>query len=601
MKSAPQRNIPLNSTPILNRGTFAWRSRLVVAFITLAFIALAVRAFWIQGPGNAFYIKQGEMRYEHQIPLPAVRGRILDRDGRILAVSLPADDVWANPVEVPKDKPLTELPELAKLLGENPATLRAKLTDGRKFIYLKRLVTPAVGKEVLALKMPGVHETRAYKRFYPEGEIAAHVVGFTNVEDQGQEGIELGEQSLLKGTGGSHLVIEDRLGRIIQDLGDDVAPRDGKNVVLSLDTRIQLATYMAVKDAVQRTGAKAGAAVVLDAKYGQVLALANYPSYNPNDREDLTGDQLRNRVLTDSFEPGSILKPVTMALALQLHRVTPTTTFDTGNGRLEFHGAVISDDSPNHVITTTQIITKSSNIGMTKISTLLKPEEMWNMFTDMGLGQAPKLGFPGASAGRVRPYHSWRPIEQATMAYGYGISTSLFQLARAYSVFANHGVMVPISIFKNTEASPPAGVRIISTHTAQEILDMLETVVQPGGTAPTAQVPGYRVGGKTGTAYKLRGHTYDHSLYRASFVGIAPLSNPRLVIAVSIDQPRAAEHFGGQAAAPAFVQIASQALPMLNILPDNTVKPTVMPADASSVQAAAPAAAAPRAAPGHHG
>lgn len=555
--------------------------------MTLAFIALAVRAFWIQGPGNAFYLKQGEMRYEHQIPLPASRGRILDRNGRILAVSLPAKDIWADPAEVPNDTPLTHVPQLAKLLDENPADIRHKLLGDRKFVFLKRQVTPEVGKEIAALKVPGVHETGDYKRFYPEGEIAAHVVGFTNVEDQGQEGIELSEQKELKGTGGSELVIKDRLGRIIEDVGDIAEPRDGQNINLSIDTRVQLATFRAIKTAVERTGAKAGAAIVLDARTGEVLALANFPSYNPNDREDLTGDQLRNRVLTDSFEPGSILKPVTMALALNLGRVTPTTHIDTGPGRFSFHGATITDDSANHVLSATQIITKSSNIGMAKISTLLKPEEMWNMFTSMGLGQAPQIGFPGAAAGRVRPYHSWRPIEQATMAYGYGLSTSLFQLARAYSVFANDGIMVPVTIFKRDDSQPLTGVRVISAHTAKEIRDMLETVVQPGGTAPTAQVPGYRVGGKTGTAYKLNGRTYDHRRYRASFVGIAPMSNPRLVIAVSIDEPRAAFHFGGQAAAPAFVDIASQTLSLLDIRPDSPVKPTVMPGG-DTVQAAKP-------------
>ncbi|ANC43560.1 peptidoglycan D,D-transpeptidase FtsI family protein [Pandoraea pnomenusa] len=575
-KNRQPKDVTFASSPVLQSRTSLWRSKLVVIGITLAFIGLVVRAFWIAGPGNGFYIAQGEKRYEHTIVMPAVRGKIEDRDGRVLATSLPMRTVWAVPAEVPDDLSDSDIRKASKLLDIPPKELRTKLIGEKKFVYVKRQVSPEIGKQVEALGIPGVYESSEYKRFYPEGEVAAHVVGFTNVEDKGQEGMELGEESLLEGTAGVRRVIKDRIGRTIQDLDDSSPPRDGKDIRLTLDTRVQYIAYEALKNALDRTGAKAAMAVVIDAKSGQVLALANLPTYNPNDREHLTGEQLRNRVFTDVFEPGSILKPFTMALALDLHRLTPSTLIDTGPGRYVFEGATISDDSANGVLTAAGVIQKSSNIGMTKVSTMLRAEEMWDMFTEIGLGQQPKLGFPGAVSGRLRPYKSWRRIEQATMAYGYGISASLFQLARAYTIFANDGVLVPISIIKPDTPVQSEGVRVIDARTAAEMRKMLAGVVDTGGTATTAQVAGYSIGGKTGTAYKAGAHGYDHSKYRASFVGIAPLSAPRLVIAVSVDEPKASQHFGGQAAGPAFAEIASQALPLLGIRPDLPVRPGVI-------------------------
>ena len=575
-KNRQPKDVTFASSPVLQSRMSMWRSKFVVITITLAFIGLVARAFWIAGPGNSFYIAQGEKRYEHTIVMPAVRDKIEDRDGRVLATSLPMRTIWAVPAEVPDDLSDSALQKASKLLDIPTKELRAKLIGEKKFVYVKRQVSPEIGKQMEVLGIPGVYESSEYKRFYPEGEVAAHVVGFTNVEDKGQEGMELGEEPLLEGKAGVRRVIKDRIGRTIQDLDDSSPPRDGKDIRLTLDTRVQYIAYEALKNALERTGAKAAMAVVIDAKSGQVLALANLPTYNPNDRAHLTGEQLRNRVFTDVFEPGSILKPFTMALALDLHRLTPTTLIDTGPGRYVFEGATISDDSANGVLTAAGVIQKSSNIGMTKVSTMLRAEEMWDMFTEIGLGQQPKLGFPGAVSGRLRPYKSWRRIEQATMAYGYGISASLFQLARAYTIFANDGVLVPITIIKPDTPVQPEGVRVIDAHTAAEMRQMLAGVVDTGGTATTAQVAGYSIGGKTGTAYKAGAHGYDHSKYRASFVGIAPLSAPRLVIAVSVDEPKASQHFGGQAAGPAFAEIASQALPLLGIRPDLPVRPGVI-------------------------
>ncbi|HEV3105983.1 MAG TPA: penicillin-binding protein 2, partial [Trinickia sp.] len=424
-------------------------------------------------------------------------------------------------------------------------------------------------------------------RFYPEGEITAHLIGFTNVEDEGQEGVELGDQKILAGTPGIRRVIKDRIGRIIEDVDEQVVPHNGKDVDLSIDGKIQYIAYANLKAAVEKSKAKAGAAMVIDVRTGEVLALVNYPTYNPNDRSHLTGEQLRNRILTDVFEPGSLMKPFTVSLALDLHRVAPNTLVDTGNGHFVLDGAPISDDSGFGVLTVGGVIQKSSNIGATKIALTLRPEEMWNMYTSIGFGQAPKVGFPGAAAGRLRPWKSWRRIEQATMSYGYGLSASLFQLARAYTAIAHDGQLLPVSIFKSDLSQPVSGPQIFSPTTAREVRTMLETVVSSAGTSPEAAVPGYRVGGKSGTAYKHVGRGYDRSKYRASFVGMAPMPNPRIVVAVSIDEPTAGSHFGGTVSGPVFAGIVGDTMHTLNVPPDMPVKQLVVSDDTAKAVAAA--------------
>lgn len=561
------------ASPVLGLRLPMWRSKLVVFLMFAAFVALAVRAAWIQGPGNQFYEAEGKKRFQRTLELPATRGKILDRNGLVLATSLPVKAIWAVPEDVPNQVEAAKIRQLARLLGMSEKDLSKKLSEDKGFVYLKRQVLPDVADKIAALKIEGIHQTREYKRFYPEGEAMAHIVGFTNVEDRGQEGVELARESGLAGRAGARQVIKDRLGRVVEDIGVLKTPRDGEDIQLSIDAKIQYLAYNELKAVVDKHKAKAASAVVLDAQTGEVLALANWPTYNPNDRTRLSGEQLRNRVLTDTFEPGSMMKPITVGLALQLKRVTPSTVITTA-GKYNFEGATISDTHNYGALTVSGVIQKSSNIGTTKIAMMMKPQEMWDMYTSIGLGQAPKIGFPGAVAGRVRPYKSWRPIEQATMSYGYGLSVSLFQMAHAYTIFAHDGELIPVTMFRTS--GPATGERILSPQVARDVRAMMETVTAPGGTAPEAQVMGYRVGGKTGTAYKHEGRGYNRSKYRASFIGLAPMSNPRIIVAVSVDEPTAGSHYGGLVAGPAFAAITGGTLRALNVQPDSPIRQLVV-------------------------
>lgn len=578
-KPSAKSSVKFASSPVLSVHLPMWRSKLVVFMLFMAFVALAARAFWIQGPGNAFYQKQGESRYQRTLELPATRGKILDRNGLVLATSLPVRAIWALPEAVPDDLGADKLTQLGQLLDMSATDLRRKLSEDKSFVYVKRQVPIEVADKVAALDIPGIYARNEYKRFYPEGEITAHLIGFTNVEDEGQEGVELADQKMLAGIPGSRHVIKDRVGHIVEDVDEQMPPHNGTDVDLSIDSKIQYIAYANLKAAVDKFHAKAGAAIVVDVRTGEVLSLVNYPTYNPNDRSHLTGEQLRNRVLTDVFEPGSIMKPFTVSLALDLHRVSPTTLVDTGNGHFVLDGAPISDDAGFGVLTVGGVIQKSSNIGATKIAMAMRPEEMWNMYTSIGLGQAPKVGFPGAAAGRLRPWKSWRRIEQATMSYGYGLSVSLFQLAHAYTAIAHDGELMPLSIFRASDTQPPQGPQVFSPTTAREVREMLESVVTKNGTSPDAAVPGYRVGGKSGTAYKQVGRGYDHKKYRASFVGMAPMPNPRIMVAVSVDEPTAGSHFGGQVSGPVFSAIVGDTLRALNVPPNMPVKQLVVSDD----------------------
>ena len=568
---AASKGVSFSKSPVLAVSLPTWRSRVVLFVLFASFVVLAGRALWLQGSSaNKFLISQGKNRYERTIELPATRGKIMDRNGQVLASSLPVKAVWAIPEDVLESSP-EKLAKLAKLLEMSSADLSKKLDSDRTFVYLKRQVEMDVIAEIDKLKIKGLDTRKEYKRFYPQGEVMTHLVGFTNVEDAGQESMELAQQKNLVGATGSRRVIKDGRGNIVEDVGQSKQPHDGKDVMLSVDSKIQYIAFSQVKAAVEKFKAKAGAAVVLDVKTGEVLALANWPTYDPNDRKKLTGAQLRNRVITDTFEPGSTLKPFTVALAMDTGRVKPTSLIDTGPGRFVINGAPISDTKPHHVISVAEIIEMSSNIGTSKIALNMPAQEMWEMFTEVGFGQQPKFGFPGAVAGRVRPYKSWRPIEQATMSYGNGISVSLLQLARGYLIFARNGDMIPLSFQKVTE--PPVGQQIIKPKTARDMREMLESVViGKHGTAKQAQVAGYRAGGKTGTAYKVENGRYAMPRkYIGSFVGMVPMSDPRFIIAVMIDEPGTREHFGGQVAAPTFAAVASNALRAMNIPPDSTV------------------------------
>ncbi|HWS74912.1 MAG TPA: penicillin-binding protein 2 [Quisquiliibacterium sp.] len=569
------RGVPFAANPLLDVKLPAYRSRLVMLLVAVAFLALALRAVYLQTVSNDFLQKQGESRYARTIELPASRGRVLDRNGVVLATSLPAPAVWASPEDL-KATP-EQLSKLAALLEMPERELRRRLADEDKtFVYLKRQVEASVAEQVAALEIPGVHQRKEYKRYYPEGEALAHVVGFTNVEDAGQEGIELAQDRALSGVAGSRRVIRDRLGRAIEDVGAIREPRDGRDLQLSIDSKVQYHAYSALRDAVAAHKAKAGAVVVLDARTGEVLALANLPSYDPNQRQQLSGAQLRNRVITDTFEPGSTMKPFTTALALEAGKVTPKTVIDTAPGRLKIGSATIGDAHPHGALTVEEVLQKSSNVGTVKMAMTMPPQKMWDMFTGVGFGQAPQIGFPGAVAGRVRPHRSWKPIEQATMSYGHGISVSLVQLARAYTVFTGDGRLLPVSMLKADD--PVAGVPVFSPKNARAVRQMLEMAAGPGGTAPKAQVAGYRVAGKTGTAYKQENGRYVRK-YIASFVGFAPVSDPRLVVAVMIDEPSAGQHYGGQVAAPVFSRIVGDALRALRVPPDAPLSNQVIPAE----------------------
>lgn len=576
VRTAAGRGAPFSANPMLAVKLPVWRSRLVLFALFAAFVALTARAIWLQGISTEFLQKQGESRYARTLELPATRGKITDRNGEVLASSVPVKAIWAIPDDV-LAAPAAKLTELARLLAMPEPELRKKLDSDRNFVYLKRQVEQSVADKIVALGIAGIETRKEYKRFYPESEAMAHVVGFTNVEDAGQDGMELSSQKQLAGVTGSRRVIKDRLGRIVEDIGAVKEPRDGANLTLSIDSKIQYIAFSQLRAAVEVSKAKAGGIVVVDVKTGEVLALANVPTYNPNDRAILTGAQLRNRVMTDTFEPGSTLKPFTIALALDTRRVTPETTFQTSPGKMTIGTATIGDSHAHGLLSVAQIIQKSSNIGTAKIALQMPAEEMWEMFTKVGFGQQPKFGFPGAVAGRVRPYKSWRPIEQATMSYGHGISVSLIQLAHAYTIFARDGDLIPLSFSKLEVA--PRGQRVISSQTASQMRAMLETVVSPEGTAAKAQVPGYRVGGKTGTAYKVENGRYVNK-YVASFVGFAPASNPRLIIAIMIDEPTVGGHFGGDIAGPVFAAVTANALRALNVAPDSSVTNVVIPPDA---------------------
>ena len=601
--AAPMPAVRYATSPLLASRTPTWRVKLLTGVIGLAFAVLLGRAAWIQIIHNDFYLKQGSNRYERRIDLPANRGRILDRNGELLASSVPAPSLWA----IPKDFEATpaQRKELARLLGMTQQELRKRLGNNPNFVWLRRQVDDTVAQKVMALDLKGIHDIKESRRQYPEGEAAAHIVGFTNVEDKGQEGIELAYEKDLSGRDGERHVIKDRLGRVVESLGDLVPANDGREIHLSIDAKVQANAYQRIRDAVAFHKAKAGSVVVLDAQSGEILALANVPSYTPSDRRKLTGAQLRNRALTDTFEPGSTMKPLIAGWALETGRVHPSTIIPTAPGRIQIDGSTISDSHPHGDLTVEEVIQKSSNVGTVKLAMQMQPREMWELYTAVGMGQKPQLGFPGVVTGRLRPYKSWRRIEQATMSYGYGLSASLLQLARAYTVFARDGDMVPITLIRRDipleapdEARPrlalafkgavrddraPAetiaqvqGVRVFSPETARAVRKMLEMVCSPEGTAPQAQTVGYSVGGKTGTAHKQEGKGYSGNKYRSWFVGIAPISNPRIVVAVMVDEPGNGVYFGGSVAGPVFSQVVQQTLTRLGVMPDLEVQPQIV-------------------------
>lgn len=567
------RSVMYTSSPLLASKTPVWRSKFVVAALAVGFVVLVGRAAWVQVLGNEFFRKQGEVRFARTLELPANRGRIFDRNGLLLATSVPAPSIWAIPEDV--DATPTQLAQLARLLDMPLSELKRRLADEDKtFVWLKRQVDSPQAQEIADLGLKGIYQRKEYKRKYPEGEASAHVIGFTNVEDRGQEGVELAFNNDLAGRQGSRRVIKDRMGRVVEDVGEQVPPVDGKDLQLSIDSKIQFFAYQKLREAVLAHKARAGSVVVLDAQTGEVLALTNFPSYVPDKRQNLTGSQLRNIALTDTFEPGSTVKPLTIGLALESGRVKPGSVIQTAPGRIQITGSTISDAHPHGPLTVEEVIQKSSNVGTVKMAMQMQPREMWELFSQVGFGQKPQLQFPGVATGRLRPYKTWKPIEQATMSYGYGLSASLFQMARAYTVFAHDGQIIPATLIKREH--PTTGVQVLSPKTAAEVRKMLQMAAGPGGTGPKAQTLGYSVGGKSGTAHKQEGKGYATQKYRSWFTGMAPIDSPRVIVAVMLDEPTAGQYYGGAVAAPVFSEVVQHSLRLMGVQPDMAVKPQIV-------------------------
>lgn len=553
----------------------AWRRRVLLIGLLALFGGLFARGIYLQSLHKEFLQKKGDARYSRSLVLQAHRGKISDRNGELLAISSPVESVWASPPDVKINK--QQKLQLAKLLKIKTNEIDKKIANReREFVYLKRRISPDLAAQVMSLKIAGVFLQREYKRFYPAGDVTAHLVGFTGIDDNGQEGFELAKNNLLSGKAGSRRVIQDRQGHIVEDLEAVKVPQDGQDLELSIDRRLQYLAFRELSKAVEKHNAKAGAVVILDAKTGEVLAMVNLPTYNPNNPINIKG-KTRNRAITDMFEPGSTMKAITASAAMQFGDFTPETKIQTAPGSMTIGPATIRDSHEHGILTVAQVIQKSSNVGSSRMALSLKKEELWSAFNQLGFGSRANIGFPGEASGILRPYKTWRPIEQATMSYGHGISVTLLQLARAYTVFANDGEIKPVSLTKLKE--PSIGHQVFSAKVANDVKAMLELVVQPGGTALRAQVAGYRVGGKTGTAHKIGPKGYEENKYVASFVGIAPISNPRLIMAVMIDEPDIAndQYYGGVAAAPVFAAVMADALRMLAVPQDSVNTNVVIP------------------------
>lgn len=581
------RSVAYSTSPLLASKTPPWRSKFVVALVGLSFVVLLGRALYVQVLGNDFFQKQGEIRFARTLDLPASRGRIVDRNGQILAVSVPSPSLWVLPKDFEADR--QQRRQLARALGMTPSELDNKLDNNPNFVWLRRQVEEQTAKDVLALGLKGIHQVREYKRKYPEGEAAAHVVGSTNADERGQEGVEFAHERELAGVDGTRRVIKDRLGRVVEDIGDSVAPVDGRDLRLTIDSKIQFFAYQRVRDAVAEHRATSGSVVVLDVATGGVLAMANYPSFTPGVRGVTPAAARRNLALVDTAEPGSTMKPFIAALAVETGRLRPTDVIQTAPGKLYVTGLPITDEHSMPAMTVEQVVQKSSNVGTAKIALQMPAREIWDLYSRVGFGQKPQIDFPGRVTGKLRAYQSWRPIDHATVGFGYGVSVSLMQLAQSYTVFARDGDMVPLSLVMPEEGRPPEpSVRqqIVSPETARAVRKMLAMVTQPGGTALKAAVPGYSVAGKTGTSRKWvdKERRYANDRHRGWFVGMAPADKPRIVVAVMIDEPRAGKFFGGDVAAPVFSQVVQQTLRTMAVQPDLDVKSQIVARDIPQVE-----------------
>ena len=547
------------------------RRLFLVACLVLVMLVLVGRAVSLQVLDKEFLQGQGQARHMRVVDLPAHRGMIRDRDGEPLAVSTPVESVWVNPQElVGVQEGISGLAQLLSLDRDHVQQLVSR-HPGREFVYLRRHISPTMAAQVKQLAIPGVYLQKEYKRFYPAGEVAAHVVGFTNIDDVGQEGLELSYDEWLRGEKGAKRVIKDGQRHTVEDVESIRRPRPGKDLVLSIDRRIQYLAYRELKAAVQEHKAKSASAVVLDVDTGEVLAMVNQPSYNPNNRNRLRRQNMRNRAVTDVFEPGSTMKPFIVAAALEDGRYQPGTPINTEPGWFRVGRNTVKDVHNYGLLDVTGVIRKSSNVGITKIALSLPGEDIWSLLSGLGFGVPTHSGFPGESAGLLVGYRNWNEIETATLSFGYGMSATPLQLAQAYAVLASGGILRPATFLRQEAA--PAGERILPQRVAQQVNAMLEEVTGPQGTAVTARVAGYRVSGKTGTVRKSIAGGYAEDKYLAVFAGMAPVSDPRLVMVVMVNEPDNGEYYGGQVAAPVFSKVMSGALRLMAVPPDDLPLP----------------------------
>jgi cell division protein FtsI (penicillin-binding protein 3) len=553
----------------VNEADYSGRWYFLLIVMLVAMTGLIGRAVYLQVLDRQFLKRQGDLRHVGILPVPAHRGRIFDRNGELLAISTPVKSIWVNPKEFREAQiPVDKRKALADLLGLSSGALEKHVgsDEHRSFAYLKRRISPELADQVIALGIAGVYSEREYRRYYPTGEVAAHLVGFTNIDDKGQEAMELAYDDWLKGVEGAKRIIRDGKRRVIEDLESIRPPVPGKDLALSIDQRLQYLAYRELKKAVLQHQARSGSLALLDTQTGEVLAIVNQPSYNPNSRTQVKGSASRNRAITDIYEPGSTMKPFVVALGLELGLYRPDTVIDTAPGTMRVGHNIVKDIHNYGVLDVAHVLQKSSNVGVTKIALNLPSKKFWAFYNNLGFGQPLETGFPGEANGRLADYQGWSPFEQATLSFGYGVSASTLQLARAYLSLANDGVMPMVSLVKRNNS--PELHRIMSAQTAGGVRAMLEQVVTREGTALKAAIPGFRVAGKTGTVKKSGVGGYSSSRYLSVFAGMAPASKPRLVMVVMIDEPSAGEYYGGAVAAPVFSRVMEGALRLLNIAPD---------------------------------
>lgn len=556
----------------LKGASYPWRFRVVLGLLLLMVGAIAWRIIDLQVLSQEFLKEQGDARSVRYIPIPAHRGVITDRHDEPLAISTPVTALWANPKEL-KDQQIAPVrwAALAAAVGQDAQSLSQRIQQlgHREFMYLARGLTPEQGQQVLALKIPGVYSQEEFRRFYPAAEVPAHIVGFTDIDDRGREGIELAYDEWLAGVPGKRQVLKDRRGRVIKDIQVVQNAKPGKTLALSIDLRLQYLAHRELRNAIQQHGAKAATLVMVDVKTGEILAMANQPTYNPNNRRSVQPAAMRNRALTDLFEPGSTVKPFSITAALITGRYHPSSVVDTSPGSMKIGRYTIKDVSRGGLLDLTGILKKSSNVGVSKITLDIGPEPLHNLLHQVGFGQDTGLGFPGERLGKLPNHPKWRPPEIASMAYGYGLSVTAAHLAHAYTVLGNDGQLVPLSLIRRD--TPPAAQQVVKPEIARTVLHMLQAVVEEeGGGGARARIPGYHIAGKSGTAKKITGHGgYTASAYRAFFAGIAPVSNPRLAMVVMVDEPSTGQYYGGQVAAPIFANVMAGALRLLNVAPDN--------------------------------